>query len=190
MRKIAVGIILAGMLLSAFLLIPPVAAEETGYQNISVQQARKMIKHDSGNLVILDVRNQSEYDLGHLYGAILIPVYEIENRTISQSLPEPPANDSLLRSIHERVNSGFKLQAHVNDKIIVYCQAGSRSTQACQILVAHGFIEVYNMIGGIIAWMQADYPIYTSYHHVTVDFTGQDQQILIDIAPWLLYQSS
>jgi len=190
MRKTAVGIVLVAILFSAFLLIRPIAAEELGYQNISVQQARKMIKHDSGNLVILDVRNQSEYNLGHLYEAILIPVYEIENRTISQNLPQPPANDSLMRSIYERVNSGFQLQAHVNDKIIVYCQAGSRSALACQILVAHGFTKVYNMIGGIIAWMQANYPIYTNYHHATVDFANHDKEILIDIEPWLLYQSS
>lgn len=54
------------------------------------------------NFVILDVRNQSEYDLGHLYDAVLIPVYELENR------------------INE-------LQEHTNDPIIVYCKAGSRS---------------------------------------------------------------
>jgi hypothetical protein len=68
-RKTAIGIILIAILLSTFLLIKLVAAEETGYRDISVQQARRMVKHNSGNIAILDVRNQSEYDLGHLYDA-------------------------------------------------------------------------------------------------------------------------
>ena len=189
-RKTAIDIVLVAMLLSVFLLIRPIAAEKVGFQNISVQQARRIMEYNSENLVILDVRNQSEYGQGHLYGAILIPVYEIENRSISRSLPQPPANDSLLWSVYELANNRFQLQAHINDPIIVYCQLGSRSAQACQILAEHGFTKVYNMIGGIIAWMQANYPIYTTYHHATVDFANHGKQILIDIEPWLLYQSS
>jgi rhodanese-related sulfurtransferase len=164
-RKTAIGVILVAILLSTFLLIRPVAAEESGYRNISVQQAQRMINHNSRNLVILDVRNQSEYDVGHLYDATLIPVFLLENRTI-------------------------QIQDHIDDKIIVYCKAGARSTEACEILVEQGFTKVYNMIGGINAWMEADYPIYTSYHHVTVDFAHHAKKTLIDIEPWLLYQDS
>jgi rhodanese-related sulfurtransferase len=131
--------------------------------DITVQQAKKMIKHTSPlRLVILDVRNQSEFDLGHLYDATLIPLFMLENRTI-------------------------ELQNHINDKIIVYCSAGSRSTQACQLLIEKGFTKVYNIIGGINAWMEADYPIYTSHHHITVDFANHGKKTLIDIEPLLLY---
>ncbi|MEM3642195.1 MAG: rhodanese-like domain-containing protein, partial [Candidatus Bathyarchaeia archaeon] len=106
-------------------------------KDITVAEAYKMIKKARGNLVILDVRNQSEYTLGHLYGAVLIPVYELEER-ISE------------------------LQEHVDDPIIVYCKAGSRSPIACQILASHGFTKVYNMLGGILAWIKAGYPIVTA----------------------------
>ena len=70
-KKPAMCILLVAILLSAFLLVSPVVAEESGYQNISVQQAKQIINGDP-NVVILDVRNQSEYDQGHLYGATLL----------------------------------------------------------------------------------------------------------------------
>jgi hypothetical protein len=99
-----------------------------------------------------------------LYDAVLIPLYELDDR-ISE------------------------LSAHLNDKIMVYCKAGSRSEPACQILAEHGFTKIYNMIGGIDAWMQADYPIDTSYHHVTVDVANHGKKVLLDIDPLLLYQT-
>ena len=189
MKKTAIVTILIAMLLSSTLLFRPAAAEELGYQNITVQQAQQMIKHTSG-IVILDVRNQSEYDLGHLYGAILIPLYGVENSSIPINLPQPPTDNSLMMDVYTRAQSGFKLSNHINDNIIVYCAAGTRSAQACQILVEHGYTKVYNMLGGINAWMQADYPIYTSNHHVTVDFADRNNEIMIDIEPSLLNKAS
>ncbi len=138
-RLIAVG--LAAALLLAFVAVPVAFAEAPGagaYEDISVDAAYKMIKKARRNLVILDVRNQSEYNLGHLYSAVLIPVYELEDRI-------------------------GELQEHMNDPIIVYCKAGSRSQIACQILASNGFTKVYNMLGGITAWIEAGYPIYTTY---------------------------
>lgn len=148
-RKIVMTATLIVIVFSAFLLTNPVAAEPA-YQNITVKQAHRMIKNNP-DTIIIDVRNQSEYDLGHLYNAILIPVFTIENKTIPISLPEPPANDSIAMDIYERTVNSFNLSDHLNDKIIVYCSAGSRSAIACQILADHGFTRVYNMQGGITA---------------------------------------
>ncbi|MCX8204910.1 MAG: rhodanese-like domain-containing protein [Candidatus Nezhaarchaeota archaeon] len=131
------------------------------YENIGVDEAYKMIKKGQVSL-ILDVRNQSEYDLGHLYDAVLIPVYELKNRI-------------------------GELQEHINDPIIIYCKAGSRSRIACEILVSHGFTKVYNMLGGILAWIEAGYPIYTTYHYVTVNVIGK--RVSTNIKPLLLYQA-
>ncbi|MEM2648903.1 MAG: rhodanese-like domain-containing protein, partial [Candidatus Bathyarchaeia archaeon] len=79
-RLIAVGLV--AVLLLAFVGLPQAFAETSGagaYENISVDAAYNMIKKAQVSLV-LDVRNQSEYNLGHLYGAVLIPVYELEER--------------------------------------------------------------------------------------------------------------
>lgn len=175
-KNSAICIVLVTLLLSAFLLIRPVAAEEPEYRNISVQQAKHMIKHNP-NIVILDVRNQSEYDQGHLYGAILLPLNLIENWDWNWN-STPVAGQPYINF----------LQAHADDTVIVYCKGGSRSAVVCQILVEQGFTKVYNMIGGIIAWMQADYPIYTRYHHVSADFVNE--QLVVQIEPWLLYQAN
>ncbi|MFA5571495.1 MAG: rhodanese-like domain-containing protein [Candidatus Bathyarchaeia archaeon] len=158
MKKSAICMLLVGLLLSTFLLIHPVVAEEPGYQNISVQQAEHMIEH-MPNVVILDVRNQSEFALGRLFGAVWIPLHELEDRI-----------DELTES--------------QNDTIIVYCAAGGRSAQASQILVDNGFISVYNMLGGITEWVAAEYPIYTTFHAVTVDKLG-DHRIKAEIEPLL-----
>jgi rhodanese-related sulfurtransferase len=174
------------LLFSSILVIRPTAANELGYQNISVRYAKHLIQRNP-NVIILDVRNQSEYDLGHLYDAVLMPVYTVENNTVPIDLPQPPANDSVMMDVYERANSGFKLSEHVNDPVIVYCAAGSRSAQASQILAENGFTRVYNMLGGITAWMQADYQIYTSNHYVTVDFANHGRRTLIDIEPMLLH---
>jgi rhodanese-related sulfurtransferase len=120
-----------------------------------------MIKTNK-NIIILDVRNETEYNLGHLYNAILIPLSDLESR-----INELPASQSSI--------------------ILVYCAAGSRSGPACQILGAHGFTKIYNVTGGINAWMQADYPIATGYHRVLVDFPDHGKKT-IDIQPLLLYQ--
>ncbi len=43
------------------------------------------------------------------------------------------------------------------------------------------------MEGGITAWMQAEYPIYTKNHYVSVEVV--DEELLMEIEPWLLYQA-
>jgi len=162
-RLIAVGLV--AVLLLAFVGLPRAFAQtsESGvYEDVSVDAAYNMIKEVQTGIVVLDVRNQSEYNLGHLCNAILIPVYELEDRI-------------------------GELQEHVNDPVIVYCKAGSRSQIACEILANNGFTKVYNMLGGITAWMEAGYPIYTTYHHVTVNVL--DEEILLQIEPLLLYQA-
>jgi rhodanese-related sulfurtransferase len=85
----------------------------------------------------LDVREQWEYDENHLCDAILIPRLEIDAE-ISQ------------------------LEPFNNTEIIVYCRSGSRSALASQNLVDnHNFTKIYNMLGGINAWISAGYPVCT-----------------------------
>ena len=187
-KKPAICIVPVCLLLSSALLIRPITAEEPSYQNITVQQAKQLIDQNIENMVILDVRNQSEYDLGHLFDAVLIPVYAIENSTIPIELPPPPTDNSLLMDVYMRAESAFRLADHINDTIIVYCAAGPRSAQACQILIDHGYTEVHNLIGGINAWMDAGLSIYTSNHHITVGINNG--QPVLDIQPLLQYRAN
>ncbi len=104
--------------------------EKAQYTDVSVQQAREMI--DSGDVLILDVRTQEEYEAGHIINSTLIPVQVLDKR-----LNELPRDK----------------------KILVYCKSGSRSAQASQILINNGFKEIYNMKGGITDWTNAGYDV-------------------------------
>ncbi len=115
------------------------------YTNIDVETAHEMMM--SGlypNLVILDVRTQADFKIKHIEGAILIPHTELEERIA-------------------------ELEKHKDHEIIVYCKAGSRSLIACGILDAHSFTRVYNMLGGINAWIAAGYPVLTGAIPARID---------------------
>ena len=105
------------------------------YTSIDVDTAYNMITNGSyPDLVVLDVRTKSEYNSGHIHGAVCIPVSELEARAL-------------------------ELAGHENHEIIVYCRSGVRSVTASLILDSHNFTKVYNMLGGIQAWQSAGYPV-------------------------------
>lgn len=123
--------------LTVFILIPIPIVNAQSYINIDVQTAHDMISNKTQfpNLVILDVREQWEYNENHLCNSSLIPLSEINTR-ISE------------------------LEPYKDTEIIVYCLSGSRSALASQNLVDnHNFTEIYNMLEGINAWIAAGYDV-------------------------------
>lgn len=97
--------------------------------DISVTQAAKMIEEnvDNHDFLILDVRTPEEFATGRLRNAILINFNSDDFRTRVEKLDK-------------------------SKKILVYCKKGGRSAKAKSIMEAVGFIEVYNMLGGITEW--------------------------------------
>ena len=95
------------------------------YEQITAEEAKKIM--DSGEEhIILDTREQDEFDEGHIPGAILIPYTEIENKA-EEILPD---KDKL---------------------ILVYCRSGRRSKIAAESLAKFGYTNVKEF-GGIIDW--------------------------------------
>jgi rhodanese-related sulfurtransferase len=88
---------------------------------------------DGKDYILLDVRSVDEYKSGHIGGALLIPVSELEGRL--GELPE-------------------------SRPVIVYCKSGVRSSNAAGILIDNGFKDVYDM-GGINGWKERGYPVVT-----------------------------
>jgi len=158
MKKV---VLLAFVLLSLCVvgLLRSRIAYASPYTNINVDTAYNMITNGSyPDLVVLDVRNQSEYDSGHIYGAVWIPHTELEARI-------------------------GELASHENHTIIVYCKSGDRSANASDILDSHNFTKVYNMLEGITAWLNAGYPVCTAtttVHNVNTIFNYNTIQAAID----------
>ena len=57
-----------------------------GYQQITQEEAKEMM--DTQEVIILDVREQDEYDSGHIPGAVLLPVGTIDEETAAAVIPE------------------------------------------------------------------------------------------------------
>ena len=95
---------------------------------IDCQQVRAR-REASEDLLLLDCREQQEWDHVHIEGATLIPMSEIQDRVT-------------------------ELEEHRDRDIVVYCHHGGRSLQVAQWLQQQGFSSVLNMTGGIDVWSQ------------------------------------
>jgi thioredoxin len=117
---------------------------------------------------IIDVRTPGEFSQGHLKNAI--------NYDIS--------------------TSGFETKIASLDKskpVLVYCLSGSRSTYAVSYMKSNGFIEVYEMNGGMMKWRAANLPETTDVAAASTGMTRQqfdnllvtDKLVLVDYyADW------
>lgn len=101
------------------------ASEEKGYQQISQEEAKEMM--DNQEVLILDVREQDEYDSGHIPGAVLLPVGSITEESAAEVIPEKDAT------------------------VLVYCRSGNRSKTAAKALAELGYTGIYEF-GGITTW--------------------------------------
>ena len=94
---------------------------------MSIPQIAVHDVHD--NAVVLDVREQDEWDAGHAPGAVHIPLGELPSR-----LDELPDTDAAT--------------------LAVTCRGGGRSSRAVAWLAQQGF-DVANLDGGMKAWESA-----------------------------------
>lgn len=85
-----------------------------------------------GKLLLLDVRTDAEVARGKIPQGDFLPLH-----LLPLSLP------------------GMDKSATT----VFYCQMGGRSAQAAAFAAANGFTDVYNLQGGISAWVQAGLPI-------------------------------
>ena len=100
-------------------------ASKAAYQQITQEAAKEMM--DTQEVVILDVREQHEYDSGHIPNAVLLPVGTITEDTAAVVIPE------------------------LDSVVLVYCRSGNRSKTASQALADLGYTNVYEF-GGINSW--------------------------------------
>jgi adenylyltransferase/sulfurtransferase len=92
-------------------------------KEISVKDLKNMMDNEE-DFQLIDVREQNEYDFTNI-GGELIP----------------------LGTIPDNINKISR-----NKKVIMQCRSGKRSADAIVFLQQHGFENLYNLSGGILAW--------------------------------------
>ena len=115
------------------IIYPPL---EQIIEDITTWQANEMINAVPAdpNLVILDVRTQSEYDEAHIEGAAQLDYYSA--------------------TFTEDLNNLDKTSTY-----IVYCRSGGRSADTLDIMENLGFRKAYNILGGITDWIADGFPV-------------------------------
>ena len=94
-------------------------------KNIDAAQLQQLQR--DGPIILVDVRTDAEVAHGIIPTARHVPLHLL-----------PAQVDELDR----------------NATIVVYCQSGGRSAQACAWLEGQGFNSVMNLQGGIIGWVR------------------------------------
>ena len=86
--------------------------------------------------LLLDVREPEEFvgPLGHVPGAVLIPLGELSTRL-------------------------DEIECYKNKNVVAICRSGNRSTQAAEILMNAGFENVLNMTGSTLAWKEKGFAV-------------------------------
>jgi rhodanese-related sulfurtransferase len=95
---------------------------------INVDELKEKI--DRGEEVnLVDVREPHEYEEANI-GGRLVPLGKVQTMQVDE------------------------LEDLKDKEVIVYCRSGRRSMMACQMLEQAGFINTYNLEGGILAWIE------------------------------------
>jgi rhodanese-related sulfurtransferase len=103
-----------------------------GIKEVDSIAALQLINHK--NALVLDVREDDEYKIGHVLGAKLIPLGKLKGRV-------------------------GELEKYKDQPIVVVCRSGNRSATACVTLGKQGFTQAYNLAGGVNAWQKAKLPL-------------------------------
>lgn len=97
---------------------------------VEVTPSEALSRMQQGALLV-DVREQNEFDEVHAAGATLMPLSQFED--LYHELP-------------------------ADREILLICRSGARSGRATEFLLQNGYSQVMNLKGGTLAWLEADLP--------------------------------
>jgi rhodanese-related sulfurtransferase len=121
------------LVLSGAMLVWPLIRDRTSaMKSITTLGVTRLI--NSGNPVLLDLRETKEVEGGRLPNAVHIPLSQLKDRA-------------------------GELGKFASRPVVAYCDRGQRSRGALAVLTGVGFKEIYELAGGIRAWKDAGLPI-------------------------------
>jgi sulfur-carrier protein adenylyltransferase/sulfurtransferase len=111
----------------------PIKLVRSRIEEIDPADAREELA--GGDAVLVDTREQNEWDEAHLEGATLVPPATVADR-IEEVAPDR------------------------SQRVVLYCRVGNRSARAADLLESElGYEDVASIAGGIEAWQQAGLPV-------------------------------
>lgn len=103
------------------------------YTQLSIEDYQEQFANNAdADYVLIDVREEEEFEAGHLPGAILLPLGEIQFRMDEVDEEKP---------------------------VVLVCRTGVRSDMAAQLLFANGYDNIYNLMEGTMGWVNRGLPI-------------------------------
>jgi rhodanese-related sulfurtransferase len=128
------NVLLIGLVLGSGIMLvwPMLTRGSGGVANLDPNEAVLLMNRN--NAIVLDVRDDAEFAAGHITDAKHIP----------------------LAKLAERIK---ELDKFKDKPVLVHCQAGVRSTKACDILRKNQFTKLHNLKGGLNAWIAAKLPV-------------------------------
>jgi rhodanese-related sulfurtransferase len=127
---------LVGLVLVMVLLVTACssAGDTATIELVSPAEAAQVIDDDPAGLVVLDIRTPEEFNEARLADAVNIDFYA------------PDFADQL-----DGLDKG--------DPYVMYCRSGNRSSEAVETMKDLGFVEVYEVDGGIVNWYDEGFPV-------------------------------
>ncbi|MGN6089796.1 MAG: ThiF family adenylyltransferase, partial [Actinomycetales bacterium] len=123
------------------------AADAAADSTISVVELERMLKERSEggpgapDFVLVDVREQGEWEINRIPGSVLIPKGEFLN---GNALEQIPSTDS-------------------GTQVVLHCKSGVRSAEVLAILKGAGYGDAVHVGGGVAAWVNQIDPSQPSY---------------------------
>ena len=102
------------------------------HEDLAPKEFLEAYNKEKENAVLLDVRTMAEIEDANIDGHIAIDIQQ--------------------PGFTEKVGHLDKSKTY-----FVYCRSGNRSGQACRYMATQGFSKLYNLKGGMIAWMDTDF---------------------------------
>ena len=118
-----------------------VKAAKANIREVSPDELQQM-SSEMEDLLLLDVRESSEHEQGHIKGAMLVPRGILE----AAADPQDPKHVPVLSAARGR-------------PVVIYCATGGRSAMAANTLQMMGFDNVVSLEGGIIRWSKENRPV-------------------------------
>ena len=127
---------LTGLALVVLLLVAACSSgsDTATVELVSPAEAAQVIDDDPAGLVVLDIRTPEEFNEARLANAINVDYYDAD--------------------FAEQLDGLDK-----NDPYVMYCRTGNRSSDAVKTMKDLGFVEVYEIDGGIVNWYDSGFPI-------------------------------